>query len=132
MKTVTLNSVGLSLRPGTIVVSPCRDVHLDPDFYEDPTTFNGYRFYDSSRDTCSPRVATTSPTFLTFSHGAGTCPARVLATQICRTIFIKFLLQYDVELAHKEMPPYGYTNGPVYLPNPSVTMRIRPRSDGKQ
>ncbi|GIK03424.1 hypothetical protein Aspvir_007493 [Aspergillus viridinutans] len=131
MKNVTLNSIGLSLRPSTIVLSPCRNVHLDPEFYEDPTTFNGYRFYDSSRGTCSPRVTTTSPTFLTFSHGAGTCPARVLATQICRTIFIKFLLQYDVELAHKETPPYGYTNGPVYLPNPSVTMRVRPRSNGK-
>ncbi|RAK88249.1 cytochrome P450 monooxygenase [Aspergillus costaricaensis CBS 115574] len=131
MKPVTLNSIGLSLRPGTITLSPCRGVHLDPEIYEDPTTFDGYRFYDSGRGVCSPRVATTSLTFLTFSHGAGSCPARVLATQICRTIFIKFLLQYDVELAQKETFPYGFTSGPVYLPNPSVTMRIRPRSDGK-
>ncbi|PYH57757.1 cytochrome P450 [Aspergillus niger CBS 101883] len=131
MKPLTLNSIGLSLRPGTILLSPCRNVHLDPEIYEDPTTFNGYRFYDSSREVCSPRVATTSLTFLTFSHGAGSCPARVLATQICRTIFIKFLLQYDVEPVQKEILPYGFTSGPVYMPNPSVMMRIRPRSDGK-
>lgn len=131
MKPLTLNSIGLSLRPGTILLSPCRNVHLDPEIYEDPTTFNGYRFYDSSREVCSPRVATTSLTFLTFSHGAGSCPARVLATQICRTIFVKFLLQYDVEPVQKEILPYGFTSGPVYMPNPSVMMRIRPRSDGK-
>ncbi|GAB1199385.1 hypothetical protein APSETT444_008732 [Aspergillus pseudonomiae] len=111
----------------TIIMSPGRDVHLDPDHYENPTTFDGYRFYDASRGICTPHISTTSPTFLTFSHGISACPARVLATQISRTIFIMFLLKYDVELAHEEMPAYGITNGPVYLPNPSIMMRVRLR-----
>ncbi|KNG87151.1 cytochrome P450 monooxygenase [Aspergillus nomiae NRRL 13137] len=127
MKPVHLESINLSLNPGTIIMSPGRDVHLDPDHYENPTTFDGYRFYDASRGTCTPHISTTSPTFLTFSHGISACPARVLATQISRTIFIMFLLKYDVELAHEEMPAYGITNGPVYLPNPLIMMRVRPR-----
>ncbi|KAE8410035.1 cytochrome P450 [Aspergillus pseudonomiae] len=127
MKPVHLESINLSLNPGTIIMSPGRDVHLDPDHYENPTTFDGYRFYDASRGICTPHISTTSPTFLTFSHGISACPARVLATQISRTIFIMFLLKYDVELAHEEMPAYGITNGPVYLPNPSIMMRVRLR-----
>ena len=127
MKPVHLESINLSLNPGTIIMSPGRDVHLDPDHYENPTTFDGYRFYDASRGICTPHISTTSPTFLTFSHGISACPARVLATQISRAIFIMFLLKYDVELAHEEMPAYGITNGPVYLPNPSIMMRVRLR-----
>ncbi|RAQ61855.1 cytochrome P450 monooxygenase [Aspergillus flavus] len=126
MKPIHLESINLSLKPGTIIMAPGRDVHLDPDYYDNPTTFNGYRFYDASRGTCTPHISTTSPTFLTFSHGISACPARVLATQITRTIFIMFLLKYDVELAHEEMPANGFANGPAYLPNPSVMMRVRP------
>ncbi|KAB8268842.1 cytochrome P450 [Aspergillus minisclerotigenes] len=127
MKPIHLESINLSLKPGTIIMAPGRDVHLDQDYYDNPATFNGYRFYDANRGTCTPHISTTSPTFLTFSHGISACPARVLATQATRTIFIMFLLKYDVELAHEEMPPYGFANGPAYLPNPSVMMRVRPR-----
>ncbi|KAE8363467.1 cytochrome P450 [Aspergillus caelatus] len=130
MKPVHLESINLSLNAGTIIMSPGRDVHLDPEYYENPTTFDGYRFYDASRGTCTPHISTTSPTFLTFSHGISACPARVLATQITRVIFILFLLKYDVELAHEEMPSYGIADGPVYLPNPSVMMRVRTRQKG--
>ncbi|KAE8333668.1 cytochrome P450 [Aspergillus sergii] len=127
MKPIHLESINLSLKPGTIIMAPGRDVHLDPDYYKSPTTFDGYRFYNASGGTCTPHISTTSPTFLTFSHGISACPARVLATQVTRTIFIMFLLKYDVELAHEEMPAYGFANGPAYLPNPSVMMRVRSR-----
>ncbi|KAL5337250.1 cytochrome P450 [Aspergillus crustosus] len=127
MQPLHLESVNLSLKPGTLIMTPCRPVHLDAEHYKDPTAFDGFRFYDAASNTCTPRVSTTSPIFLSFSHGTGTCPARNFASQIARTVFIKLLLQYDFELALDKMPQYGRVDGGIYFPNPAVMMRVRPR-----
>nr|ALG03239.1 P450 [Aspergillus alliaceus] len=129
MKPVHLKSISMFLKPGTLVLSPCRDVHLDPDHYDNPTIFDGYRFYDAIRESCNPHMTTTSLTFLSFSHGSTACPARVIASQMSRTLFMKILLKYDMELTHEKMPAYGFTHGPVYVPNLSIMMRVKPRSN---
>ncbi|KAJ5114037.1 cytochrome P450 monooxygenase [Penicillium angulare] len=128
LKPFTSKSLKLSLSPGTMTMTPCRAVHLDSDNYPDPTTFNGLRFYDEANGTCSPRITTTSPTFLTFSHGTGSCPARALVAQMTRLTFIKFLLSYDMELIKETMPAeYGIPHPLVYFPTPDVRMRVRAR-----
>ncbi|KAL3459998.1 cytochrome P450 [Aspergillus heterothallicus] len=129
MQPLHLKSINLSLKPGTLIMTPCRAVHNDPDNYTDPQTFDGYRFYNATSNSCAPRVTTTSPTFLSFSHGTVSCPGRNLATQITRILFIQILLRYDVKLAHEKMPPYGFHDGAIFFPNPGVTMRVK-RKEG--
>ncbi|KAL4861376.1 hypothetical protein BDV12DRAFT_208060 [Aspergillus spectabilis] len=130
MQPLHLKSINLSLQPGTLIMTPCRAVHYDPDNYADPETFNGYRFYNPRTNSCAPRVTTTSSTFLSFSHGTVSCPGRNLATQITRILFIQLLLRYDVELAHERMPPYGFHDGAIFFPNPGVRVRVKRREGG--
>ncbi|KAF7586171.1 hypothetical protein BBP40_009327 [Aspergillus hancockii] len=127
MKPFSIPCLNLLLRPGTITTTPCRAVHLDPDNYADPTTFNGYRFYDAARGVCAPRVATTSPTYLTFGHGTGACPARAMAALMTRLLFVKILQAYDLQLAHETMPDFAVAHGLVHFANPAVRMRVRSR-----
>ncbi|KAL4979594.1 cytochrome P450 [Aspergillus desertorum] len=129
MRPVDLRSVSppLHLKPGTMIMTPSRTVHYDAEHYVDPLTFNGLRFYDATSNTCTPRVFTTSPTYLPFSHGTGSCPARNFATQIARMLFIRLLMGYEFELANEEMPAYGLMDGAAYFPNPEVRMRVRVR-----
>ncbi|KAJ0423507.1 cytochrome P450 [Aspergillus carlsbadensis] len=131
MQPLHLKSLNLPLKEGTLIMTPCRAVHHDPEIYSDPATFNGLRFYDPATNTCTPKVFTTSPTFLTFSHGTGTCPARNFATQIARMVFIKILTEYDVHLAHEAMPAYSLMDpsGAIYFPNPAIKMRVRRRGE---
>ncbi|KAL4983288.1 cytochrome P450 [Aspergillus falconensis] len=126
---VDLKSVSppLHLKPGTMIMTPSRTVHYDAEHYVDPLTFNGLRFYDAASNTCTPRVFTTSPTYLSFSHGTGSCPARNFATQIARMLFIRLLMGYEFELANEEMPAYGLMDGAAHFPNPEVRMRVRVR-----
>ncbi|KAL2859637.1 cytochrome P450 monooxygenase [Aspergillus pseudodeflectus] len=131
MQPLHLTSLNLRLKEGTLIMTPCRAVHHDPEIYSDPSTFNGFRFYDAATNTCTPKAFTTSPSFLTFSHGSGTCPARILATQIARMVFGQILHAYDVELAHENMPEYSRMDpsGAIYFPNPEVNMRVRRRGE---
>ncbi|KAL4876857.1 cytochrome P450 [Aspergillus karnatakaensis] len=128
MQTVHLDSVNLTLKPGTLISTPSRPVHFDPLYYPDPYTFNGYRFYDAETNTCSPRISTTSATYLPWSHGPGACPARNIASQITRVMFIKLLMLYDFRVANEVMPDYErIVERVIYFPNPDVRMGVRPR-----
>ncbi|KAL3483394.1 cytochrome P450 [Aspergillus germanicus] len=120
MQPLHLNSLHLPLKEGTLIMTPCRAVYHDPEIYTDPSTFNGSRFYDAITNTCTPKVFTSSPTFLTFSHGLGTCPARILATQIARMVFGNILQTYSIELAHEEMPEWSRMD-----PSGAIYFRIR-------
>jgi cytochrome P450 len=132
MQPLRLTTLNLPLKEGTLIMTPCRAVHHDPEIYTDPSTFNGFRFYDAATNACTPKVFTSSPTFLTFSHGSGTCPARILATQIARMVFGKILQTHEVELAHEVMPVWSRMDPSraIYFPNPEVNMRVRPRGEG--
>jgi cytochrome P450 len=114
-------------------MTPCRAVHHDPEIYNDPSTFDGFRFYDATTNPCTPKVFTSSATFLTFSHGSGTCPARILAAQIARMVFAKILETYEIVLAHEEMPEWSRMgpSGAIYFPNPDVNMRVKRRVEGE-
>ncbi|PTU25283.1 hypothetical protein P175DRAFT_0427971 [Aspergillus ochraceoroseus IBT 24754] len=129
MKPLTLKTLDLSLKPGTLIVTPSVIAQRDPDNYPAAATFDGYRFYDACNGTCTPRLTTATSTFLVFSQGISTCPGRFLSAHMLRTIFMKFLLQHDMEPPQKEkLQAYGLPSlGFIYNPNRSVVMRVRPR-----
>lgn len=101
MEPFRLNS-GLQLQPGTIICCPAWLIHNDPSNYENPSEFNGYRFYDAETDTCTVRATTVSPKFLGYGYGAQTCPGRYLGIRMAQIIFAKILVDYDPDFEFPE------------------------------
>ena len=122
----------MTFNPGTNITMSSRFVHVDPDFYPNPTKFDGYRFYNpESTVTASDIIRdTVTPTEQCMVFGIGTCacPARLLGTRLVQVVVAKMLMAYDMEFAHDgDLPDLNIFIDAVAAPNPEVKMRFRSR-----
>ncbi|KAL4862418.1 cytochrome P450 [Aspergillus spectabilis] len=130
MKPLALRSLGMALPSGTQVTLPARSIHLDADYYPDPKTFNGYRFYNADsegRNVCD--IFSVSDIWMAFGVGTSACPARRMGTRVAQLVFARMLLQYDIESADKmgrDLPTHIFVDADA-VPNPEIKMRIRGR-----
>jgi cytochrome P450 len=66
---------GLHIPAGSWVCAPSRAVMQDPNNFDDPTEFNGYRFvskavvHNASKPITLSKYTDTEPKFLFWSHG---------------------------------------------------------------
>jgi cytochrome P450 len=71
MKPFTFSD-GITVQRGTTLVVPVLPIHMDPNVYENPTKFDGLRFYNQRVEGASsskPHCVTTSVEFLSFGAG---------------------------------------------------------------
>ncbi|CAL1703341.1 unnamed protein product [Somion occarium] len=94
---------GIWLPKGTTVGVSMDGIHFDEEFYKDPLTFDAFRFSRPREDPSydekgvNEDLVTTSPHWLTFSHGIHACPGRHFAVNNIKMTLAHLLLNYDVK-----------------------------------
>ncbi|CAZ85203.1 unnamed protein product [Tuber melanosporum] len=121
MKNVTLSD-GTYLPKGTLVAAPALMFSSDPDFVEDPETFDGFRWYKKTLEAKAGALmgngsATTSSNNLAFGHGKHACPGRYFAVEEIKTILTFILLQYDIKYPEGQSRPPNIQIGELASPN---------------
>jgi len=126
MKTITLSD-GTRLPKGAMISAPVAMFSTDPDFVEDPETFDGFRWYKKSleaegRATHSTTWTTTSARDLAFGHGRHACPGRFFASDMTKTLLAFIILQYDIKYPEGQSRPPTLERGEYF--SPDVTKKL--------
>ncbi|KAF4964434.1 hypothetical protein FSARC_7620 [Fusarium sarcochroum] len=131
---VTLSN-GLRVPKGARIVLPTGAINMDREFFQDPETFNGFRYYEmrtakeESRST--NQMVTVGKKDLTWGYGRHACPGRYIAEVAMKLVMIEFLARYDIRLPDdvKTRPKNVEFEGLV-IPDPEwvLMMKSRPRA----
>lgn len=123
---------GTTLVAGTYLTMPSDAVARDPDIYDDPERFDGYRFYDrrmeGGKDANRHQFASTGPESLAFGQGKNACPGRFFAGVQIKVVLASVLINYDISFppGQTERPKNLYKGGLV-RPDPRQKLVFVPR-----
>ncbi|KZL64415.1 cytochrome P450 [Colletotrichum tofieldiae] len=127
----------VQLKDGTRLPSECgialsAEKMWDPDIYENPKNYNGYRFLrmreDSEQGEKTAQLVSTSPEHLGFGLGIHACPGRFFGANTVKLVMCHLLLKYDIKLATNtstEPLEFGFS----MLANPTTKVLIRRRKE---
>nr|ASF83124.1 cytochrome P450 [Colletotrichum lini] len=122
-------SNGFILRRGQKVIAT--NTHMwDAESYENPLTFDGYRFLNmrSTDEEKHAHLVSTSVNHPAFGHGAHACPGRFFAANEIKIALAHLLLKYEWKLPEgSSFKPMPY--GMAFLPDPTATLWIRRRKE---
>ncbi|KAF5326362.1 hypothetical protein D9611_001063 [Ephemerocybe angulata] len=127
-----------ALSDGTVIPEGCtvaiasRGLHYDPEHYDNPHEFDGYRFLkmreSDEGEEMKHQMISLEHDFLLFGNGRSACPGRFFAVNEAKTIISHIVLNYDIKL------PEGATSHPdprwfssSYLPNSAAHLVVRKR-----
>ncbi|KAF9871751.1 cytochrome p450 [Colletotrichum karsti] len=104
----------------------------DPEIYENPRTFDGYRFLSmreaSEQGEKTAQLVSTSPDHLGFGLGIHACPGRFFGANTVKLVMCHLLLKYDIKLAeNSNTKPMEF--GFSMLANPTVKVLVRRRKE---
>ena len=126
-------SDGTSLPAGTVLGVSSSSVHRDPRIYEDPQSFDGFRFIKMKERAALEGypdknfdMITTNADFVAFGQGRHTCPGRYFASAEIKIILAHIVMTYDVRLVEDARPPDLFVMNGV-LPNPAAKVYFRRR-----
>ncbi|KIY48214.1 cytochrome P450 [Fistulina hepatica ATCC 64428] len=127
MQPLTLSD-GTYIPKGTLIFTTDLP-HRDPSKYDDPQTFDPWRFYkmrNSDNLASSAPLTAVGPAFVTFGRGRHTCPGRFFAAMELKTIIAHILLDYDIKFLDGKRPKDSIF---VYqcFPNPKARVLFRRR-----
>ncbi|KAK1546156.1 cytochrome P450 [Colletotrichum paranaense] len=128
MKDVTLSN-GFVLRKGQKVIAT--NTHMwDANYYENPATYDGYRFLNmrGTDEEKNAHLVSTSAKHPGFGHGQHACPGRFFAANEVKIALAHLLLKYDWKFPDG-FKPQTVPHGMVLLPDPSATLLIRRRKE---
>ncbi|TVY54707.1 Cytochrome P450 monooygenase 1 [Lachnellula cervina] len=127
---ITLSD-GTKLSRNTLSIVPLVR-HWDAEYYSDPDTFDGYRFYrlrqERGKENLSQFVST-SPDYLSFGHGLHACPGRFFASNEIKIIMCHVLLKYEWRLLEGAKPPQVLKHGFSLVADPFSSLEIRRRQE---
>ena len=105
-------SDGTTIPAGTTLSVPAGHIHLDPETYEDPKKFDGFRFIkmkERAETEGHPDkkfdMISTSLQSLAFGHGRHACPGRFFAAVEVKLMLAYVVMTYDVKLVNDVRPP---------------------------
>jgi len=105
---------------------PTYSIARDPAFYNSPSEFEPFRFYDlrqrSPEDANRHQLTSTGPTNLAFGYGHASCPGRSFAAAEMKMILGHLIHEYDFCF------PEGQTERPA---NVYMDERITPSREQK-
>ncbi|KAI0073032.1 cytochrome P450 [Panus rudis PR-1116 ss-1] len=129
---VTL-STGHCIPAGQIVVAASRAIHLDPETYPDPESFDPFRFSNMREgeggEATKHQFVSTSPNYIPFGHGKHACPGRFFAANELKAMLAHTILTYDVKLEKEGVRPANLFVGESCVPNPYTPVLFRKRRD---
>lgn len=123
---------GTTLGAGTYITMPSDSISRDPDIYDNPEQFDGYRFYDrrmgGGLDSNRHQFATTGPENLAFGQGKNACPGRFFAGTQIKIVLANVLLTYDISFPPGQIKrPENLVKGGLVRPDPQQKLVFIPR-----
>ncbi|KAK7705394.1 hypothetical protein SLS63_014157 [Diaporthe eres] len=125
-------SNGLRIPKGARIVLPTAAINMDREFFQDPETFDGFRYYklrtasEEARNT--NQMVTVGKKDLTWGYGRHACPGRYIAEVAMKLVVIEFLTRYEIRL------PDGVTERPkniefegLVIPDPEWELTMKSR-----
>lgn len=132
---ITLSN-GVHLKQGARVAVPANQMALDPNIWENPEDFNGFRFAElrsaSKEEANKFQFATTSPkNAMYFGHGRHDCPGRFFASNEIKTILAFLIRKYDIKAAgNSKGRPESIKFASRMGANPNITVMLKEREGG--
>jgi len=125
---------GTFVPAGTILSVSTGSIHLDPQIYEDPLKFDGFRFVkmkeraalDVNQQDKKFDVVTVNSDFAAFGQGRHACPGRFFASTEIKLLLAYILTTYDVKLVDDARPPNLFHMNAI-LVNPGAKLYFRRR-----
>ncbi|KAJ7086862.1 cytochrome P450 [Mycena belliarum] len=135
-------SDGTTVPHGAFLSVPANAIHGDPDNYENPEVFDGFRFSRHRKqgsaladpeDTnvngavFTQHMVTTSPEHVAFGHGRHACPGRFFAATELKAMLAHMLINYDVKADVEGVRPSDMVFGAMRTPSATGKIMIRRR-----
>ncbi|MCJ1380205.1 hypothetical protein MMC17_003308 [Xylographa soralifera] len=127
---------GLTLPVGARFGFPIKALQSDPDNFNKPLNFDGFRFaraspiendvVENNRKWGASSIGTTN---LAFGYGNHVCPGRFYAVREVKMVFTKLIMEYDVKWDKpvSTRPPAVHVEG-QFIPNMQQKICLRRRS----
>ncbi|KAF9879230.1 cytochrome p450 [Colletotrichum karsti] len=131
MSDITLAN-GLRIPKGARIALPTGAINMDSQFFEDPETFDGFRYYrlrmESEEARKSSQMVTVGKKDLTWGYGRHACPGRYIAEVAMKLLIIEYIVRYDISLPDgiKERPKNIEFEGLV-IPDPNWELVFQSR-----
>jgi len=108
MKDYTFSD-GTFIPKGTLVSTAARAAHFDEENYDDPDSFDPWRFANMEKaegaETLRNQFVNTHPEFLTFGLGKHACPGRFFASTELKSLLANFVYTYDMKMPNEGVVP---------------------------
>ncbi|KAL2350324.1 cytochrome P450 [Cryomyces antarcticus] len=123
-------SNGIVLPVGTHIATAAGPNALDPAFFEDPETFDGFRFEKLRNlpgNDNKYQFVTTGPDQLHWGVGTHACPGRFFASYEIKMLMAEILTKYDIVLKPGMGRPQDLAIDVRVIPDPSAEILFRNR-----
>ncbi|KAG6852653.1 hypothetical protein C0991_010165 [Blastosporella zonata] len=119
-------SDGTTIPAGTLVAVAGHAAHLNEASYDDPHTFQPFRFVEK-REQTSRKVdlSSTHTDFLAFGHGAHSCPGRFFASAVLKLMLAHVVMTYDVKMQEGAGRPGNVWYATTAIPDPKAEVLFR-------
>ncbi|KAL4977327.1 cytochrome P450 [Aspergillus desertorum] len=130
---------GTDIPAGTLLLAPADAIAFDPNFYPQPETFDGLRFYKLRRQADEKGSASkvgskvrhqfvaTSKTQVQFGLGRHACPGRWFAGHVIKMVVAGVLRDYDLKFREGEEKRRTFLFQTTNMPDPKTRVLMRRR-----
>ncbi|CAD6446132.1 7615435c-f8b0-4d97-b05e-86868eac4630 [Sclerotinia trifoliorum] len=126
----TILSDGTLLPKGCLIACDSWSSTRDPDLWDDPEKFDGFRFEklrDIPGNESKYQFVTTGPRNMAFGHGAHSCPGRFFVANEIKILMAYIIRNYDIKLKDGEERPKNFYNNIMILPDHNAELLFRSR-----
>ncbi|KAI6115160.1 cytochrome P450 [Pisolithus croceorrhizus] len=131
MKDLTLSD-GTFIPKGTHLFVPTYVFHRDSAVYDNPGTFNPFRFSelnDDGSESARHHMVAVSQDYFPFGYGKHACPGRFLASNELKTMLAHILMSYDVKFEDRVSRPRSVHWDLNVMADPGVRVMFRKRAN---